>query len=283
MKIFLLAFVICFSGLPVFAQEGLIKSIGKTAQEKANAADFNTTRNNKERGNLQENKKSSESQGAPVPAPAQAAPPSESETPQEPSGDYQPSYTFSSTVTYQIENLSKKSEVLEIRYSFGDQVIQMQPKNQGMSSVIDSKNGVMILLNDQEKTATVMSTKMMEMAMQQQTMNQGSTDKAATKVTKSGRTKTILGYKCEEVIIESDGKKIEAWITNEAGVDAGNIFSKMARGSVQVPNEAFTGGGMLMEMTSYDAAGKAELKMLMTAFSKDSKVLTIGAYKITKL
>ncbi|AEA42079.1 DUF4412 domain-containing protein [Fluviicola taffensis] len=281
MKIVLVAFVLVFSILGVYGQEGLIKSIGKTAQEKANAQDFNTTRNNKERGNLQqENKKSSESQGAPAPA---SPPPAESEAPVEPSGDYQASYTFSSTVTYQMENLKKAGEVQEVTYNFGEQVIKMQPKNQDMSSVIDSKNGVMILLNDKDKTATVMSTKMMEMAMQQQNMSQGSTDKPASKVTKTGRTKTILGYKCEEVIIESEGKKTETWITRETGVDAGNIFSKMARGSVQVPNEAFNGGGMLMEMTAFDAEGKAETKMTMTAFSKESKIVNIGAYKITKL
>ena len=46
MKTLLLVFIVFFSSSLVFGQEGLIKSIGSTAKEKANAQDFNTTRNN---------------------------------------------------------------------------------------------------------------------------------------------------------------------------------------------------------------------------------------------
>lgn len=279
MKALLLLVVICSTTVLSFGQQELLKSVGKTAKEKANAQDFNTTRNNKERGNLQDEKSrsSKESEGAPAPAPGAV----QTESSEEPMGDYQASYTFSSSVTYKMENLKKESETQEIHYSFGDQVIQMDPANQGMSTIIDSKNGVMIMLNHKEKTATVMSTKMMEMAIKQQTMNQSS-DKPAAKITKTGRTKTILGYKCEEVIIESD-IKIEVWVTTEAGIDISNVFANMAKTTMsQIPGEAFS-GGVLMEMTSFDSIGKQEMHMLMTALSKETKTVNIGAYKITKL
>ncbi|WP_343605427.1 DUF4412 domain-containing protein [Fluviicola sp.] len=282
MKALLLFAAICYSVTGAYGQE-LLKSIGNTAKEKANAQDFNTTRNNKERGNLQQEKNRSlkESESAPAPAPGAGA--AQPESPVEPSGDYQASYTFSSSVTYRIESPKKANETQEIHYSFGNQVIKMEAANQDMSSIIDSKNGVMILLNNKDKTATVMSTKMMEMAMKQQAMNQNQgSEKPAAKVTKTGRTKTILGYKCEEIIIESD-KKTEAWVTSEAGIDVSNIFANMAKTPMsQVPSEAFS-GGVLMEMTSYDAEGKAEMHMLMTALSKETKIINIGSYKITKL
>lgn len=277
MKTLLLALIICFSSSIVSGQEGLIKSIGSTAKEKANAQDFNTTRNNKERGNLMDDKKSKEASPAPASAPAESASPVETE----PSGEYQASYTFTSSVTYKIENTQKPGEFQDINYDFGDQVIKMQANNQDMSSIIDSKNGVMIMLNNKEKTAMVMSTKAMEAAMKQQQMNQG--EKPAAKVTKTGRTKMIMGYKCEEILIESD-KKTEVWITKDAGIDVSNTFANMNRTSAsQIPDEAFKEGGMMMEMNSYDAAGKQEMHMVMTALSKESKTINIGAYKITKL
>ena len=277
MKTLLLALIICFSSSIVSGQEGLIKSIGSTAKEKANAQDFNTTRNNKERGNLMDDKKSKESYPAPASAPAESASPVESE----PSGEYQASYTFTSSVTYKIENTQKPGESQDINYDFGDQVIKMQANNQDMSSIVDSKNGVMIMLNNKEKTAMVMSTKAMEAAMKQQQMNQG--EKPAAKVTKTGRTKIIMGYKCEEILIESD-KKTEVWITKDAGIDVSNTFANMNRTSAsQIPDEAFKEDGMMMEMNSYDAFGKQEMHMVMTALSKESKTINIGAYKITKL
>ncbi len=279
MKALLLLVVICCTTAISFGQQELLKSVGKTANEKANAQDFNTTRNNKERGNLRDekSKSSKESEGAPAPAPGAV----QTESSEEPMGDYQASYTFSSGVTYKMENLKKGSETQEVHYSFGDQVIKMDPANQEMSTIIDSKNGVMIMLNHKEKTATVMSTKMMEMAMKQQTMNQSS-EKPAAKITKTGRTKTILGYKCEEVIIESD-IKIEVWVTTETGIDISNVFANMAKTTMsQIPAEAFS-GGVLTEMTSFDSQGKQEMHMLMTALSKETKTVNIGAYKITKL
>ncbi len=280
MKALLLALMISCLSLMTFAQEGLIKSIGSTAKEKANAQDFNTTRNNKERGNLREEKKTMESSPAPASAPA---PESSEQAPVEgePSGEYQSSYTFTSSVTYQMESVKKQGESQTINYNFGDQVIKMEAVGQLMSSIIDSKNGVMIMLNEKEKTAMVMSTKAMEAAMKQQQMNQG--EKPAAKITKTGRTKTILGYTCEEILIESD-KKTEVWITKDAGIDVSNAFANMNKTSPsQVPNEAFTEGGMLMEMNGYDTAGKLDIHMIVTALSKESKTVNIGAYKITKL
>lgn len=279
MKALLLVLIAFFASSALFGQEALIKSIGNTAKEKANAQDFNTTRNNKERGNLMDGKKSKDSP-APASAPAES---SEQAAPveAEPSGEYQASYTFTSSVSYKIETASKPGQSQTINYDFGDQVIKMAA-NQDMSSIIDSKNGVMIMLNNKEKTAMVMSTKAMEAAMKQQQMSQG--EKPAAKITKTGRTKTILGYKCEEILIESEGKKTEVWITKDAGIDVSNTFANMNKTSAsQIPNEAFTEGGMLMEMNAYDAAGKVETHLLATALSKDPKTVNIGAYKITKL
>ena len=276
MKALLLALIVSCLASVGFGQQGLVKSIGNTAKEKANAQDFNTTRNNKERGNLMDVQKSGEAAPAPASAPAESASPAETE----PSGDYQASYTFTSSVSYKIESAKNPGESQVINYDFGDQVIKMAA-TPDMSSIIDSKNGVMILLNNKEKTAMVMSTKAMEAAVKQQQMSQG--EKPAAKITKTGRTKTILGYKCEEMLIETD-KKTEVWITKDAGIDVSNTFANMNKTSQsQIPNEAFTEGGMLMEMTGYDMAGKMEVHMLITALSKESKSVNIGSYKITKL
>jgi hypothetical protein len=276
MKALLLALIVTCLTSVVSAQQGLVKSIEGTAKERANAKDFNTTRNNKERGNLMDEQKSKEAAPAPASAPAESAAPVEAE----PSGEYQASYTFTSSVSYKIENGKKPGESQVVNYDFGDQVIKMAA-NPDMSSIVDSKNGVMIMLNNKEKTAMVMSTKAMEAAMKQQQMSQG--EKPAAKITKTGRTKTILGYKCEEMLIESD-KKTEVWITKDAGIDVSNTFANMNKTSQsQIPNEAFTQGGMLMEMTGYDAAGKMEVNMLVTSLSKETKTVNIGSYKITKL
>lgn len=280
MKTVLLAFSVFLLSSFVFGQQELIKSIGNNAKEKANAQDFNTTRNNKERGNLMDDKKSR--QAAPVPAAAPPAPVMESEVPapSEPSGEYQAAYTFTGSALYKMEYLQKASAGQEIEYAFGDQSVRMELRNQDQSFITDSKNGVIITLDSKNKTALVMQAKTTEAAMKQQ--QAGKDEKPAAKVTKTGRTKTILGYTCEEVLIESDNRKTEVWNTRETGIDVGPAFDQtMQRTMDQFPDEAFSGGGMLMEMTAYDTEGKPEIRMSVISLSKEPKVVNVGAYKIT--
>jgi hypothetical protein len=89
MKTLLLALIICCLSSIASGQSGLVKSIGNTAKEKANAQDFNTTRNNKERGNLmdEKSKDAAPAPGSPAPAPSESAAPVE-EVPTEGSGVY---------------------------------------------------------------------------------------------------------------------------------------------------------------------------------------------------
>lgn len=282
MKTGLLAFSVFLLTSLAFGQQQLIKSVGNTAKEKANAQDFNTTRNNKERGNLMDNKRSNQAAPAAVPPPAPAME-SEAPAPAEPSGEYQSAYTFTSSALYKMENLKKSSGVQEVDYSFADQSVKMEFKEQKLAFITDSKNGVVITLDDQDKSAMVMSLKAMEMAakQQQQTNEEG---RPPVKVTKTGRTKILLGYTCEETLVESDHKKTEVWNTTEAGINAGTTFEKMMQRTWgQFPDEAFSGAGMLMEMTAYDLEGKPDIKMSVVSISKEPKVVNIGAYKITKM
>lgn len=280
MKTLLLAWSVFLLSSLAIGQQDLIKSVGNTTKQKVNAQDFNTTRNNKERGNLMDPKKS---QAAPV----QAAPPApametEAPAPSEPSGEYQASYTFTGSAVYNMENLKKSPGVQEVEYGFGDQSVQMEFRDQGLSFITDSKNGVTITLDNKNKSAMVMSLQTLEAAMKQQ---QASKDGApAVKVTKTGRTRTILGYLCEETLIESGTKKTEVWNSTQTGITVGTAFEKMMQRSMeQFPDEAFSAQGMLMEMTAYDGEGKPEIRMSVISISKEPKVVNIGAYKISKM
>lgn len=94
------------------------------------------------------------------------------------------------------------------------------------------------------------------------------------KLTKTGRTKTILNYKCEEWtgVDSKNGSKYEMWITNDVNIPVNDYIRKNAqaqssrgRNNVDYSNLP---KGLMMEMTSTDKEGNKTL-LKVIAINKD--------------
>lgn len=264
-----------------FSQENLIKSLKGKSKEKLEAQDFNTTRSNKERGNLQDDrskKSSEETPGAPA-SPAPASPDTMASSPV----TYETTYIFDVNCTYQIDVKEEGSKSQTITYLFGKDAFKADVA-EGTSMIWDSKNKVMITIMEAQKSAMVMSTDRVEAMMNQKSAKSTGHESSNAKITRTGKTKVILGYTCEEVLIESDEHKTQLWVAKDTGVNIteafASYFSKSMKGASDSDAMA---GGILMEMTAYDKQGKETMHMLMTALSKEMVKFFLGAYKITTL
>lgn len=264
------------------AQNKALKQIEGAAEKKIEAQDFNTTRNNRERGNYQPSKSASE-QAVPAPAPAPAAKQESSgETNKTPAieGGYDAQYTFHTQLNYKFENFSNTAQNQNLKYFFGDNCVQIAMGHVNSGSIYDGKNNSMILLNHTEKTATVMSMKTMEAVMSQ---NKTTTSEATAKVVKTGRTKVILGYNCQEYVIEG-AQKSEIWVSTEPGIDVSSEFTKISKNfTSKIPKETFENGGVMMEYTQYNSSGKAETHLIITNLKKETSSFKLEDYLITSM
>ena len=129
----------------------------------------------------------------------------------------------------------------------------MGQAGQGMF-IIDSENGAAIILNDEkgEKTGIVYGMGALFSSLGQ-TINEEEIPEtqeeylANPNVKKTGRTKTIAGYKCEEYKYEDETSSSEVWITKDVKMNAQDFFSNLFKVNLYAASR-----GDMMETTTVD-------------------------------
>lgn len=296
MKILFTLLVVFLFGTSLNAQE-LLRKVGQTAKNKVEQQDFNTTRNNKERSNNLQNEKT-----APAPASAPAPEPSPETENQEmdsaaavqtansmqngsaTSKDliYKESYDFNGKVTYDIEDL-KKAKKNTITYHYSQDAICTEVVDMKSCSIFDYTNEVMINFDESAKTATVMSASFMNKATAQAADNHDQ-KVGGTTVTKTGLTKKILGYNCDNYIATNgDGSKTDFWITTDITIDNDKLIASTLKNMKTQPGGDMPTSGVMMEFTSYNTKSVAETHMIMTDYNTDTFTKALANYKVTKI
>lgn len=141
-----------------------------------------------------------------------------------------------------------------------------------MITVLDDENQLMVMLMEEQKIGQVMSMDQMKDVIEEEnTADQANTDFNALK--KTGRTKSILGYSCEEFTSENDGTKISLWVSNEVELFKKNMFynlSKSLGGNTfkHIPSDA---KGFMMEMDYENTKSGDKSKMTVVEIQEKSK------------
>jgi hypothetical protein len=286
MKVSVLTALFCFILFTLSAQNGVLKTIGGAAKNKVEQQDFNSTRSNKERLNGDRKRSSA------APAPGSAAP-SESAAPDSTAAPapetppvtpsvfgttkYNDSYTFEQQLTYETEDLGDSKDNKEtITYFYSDGAIMSKVGDQQTTILMDFGNESMISFDEENKTATAMSTRWASKMAAKQVEKQSD----GTTVTKTGNTKQILGYNCEEYIIEGKTKSV-CWITSEIHLDYARTMAAISKGNPDTKADEFSAQGLMMEVTTYDKKGNPDTHMILTEFKEETLVKLLSGYTVT--
>lgn len=183
----------------------------------------------------------------------------------------QAEYIFQSNVVMQIEAVDKagksegKSEmVLHINKDGNYSGSEMKSKDsQGGISIFDWTNRIMISLMNQEG-------KKIGMAMDLKDNSKESKSKADVpmKFTKTGKTKSITGYLCEEYIAENEETNIDMWLTQALDF---NLSKSMEYFSQQNNSSNYAKDapkGFMMETTTTDKKKGNKSIMVVTQVNK---------------
>lgn len=191
---------------------------------------------------------------------------------------HESSYTFNKKLNYQITD--KKERVNNLLYHFGDDGAVMNTfDDTEMTTILDMKNQVSITIDEEKKTAMVMSTKMLG-----RLMTGGSTKESTATVTKTGETKDILGYNCVEYLIVDKKQTFNVWITEEITMDYTEIAKGFAKWTKTPINSDLIGSsGLMMEMTSFDKKGNQDMHMLITEYEEVESTVSLSDYEVTSM
>lgn len=208
-------------------------------------------------------------------------------------------YSFDYKIQMHIESYNKKGK----QKSTGEFITHLNPTNNSMAYefisgdmakdgqgmfIIDAENGAMIILNDDENTGIVygMGSFMQsigETYIEEELEDSPDTYLANPNVKKTGRTKTIAGYKCEEYVYTDNEQKTKSniWITKDLKMNTQDFFSTLFKTSLYSHG---IGWGYMMEATTESLDSDERTIMKVTDVDNKSNVIfSLNNYQITNL
>lgn len=155
--------------------------------------------------------------------------------------------------------------------------------------IIDATNGAMILLSQEngEKTGLIYGMGAFFQSIgesYEEEMDLSETPDsylANPNVKKTGKTKDIAGYKCEQYLYEDETTESEIWITKSLKMKSRDFFGTLFKISAYSSGMAW---GYMMETTSLDKRRGTKTIATVTDINTNSKVLfSLSDYKISNI
>ncbi|MGV3629924.1 MAG: DUF4412 domain-containing protein [Bacteroidota bacterium] len=269
-------FIFCLCLLPYNAQ--VLNQVGSSIKNGATtkAADFNRTRSNKEKNDLDKNAtpKSSVSEDVEE-INAETSP-----SPEERTGErIDATYTFTYLLSYQTISYGGglEGDRKEMIYYFGDSTTLFT--TDGPLLLNDARNKRTLILNEESKTG--FSTPYQEISSAEAI---GDMNREIYAYKKTGNTKEILGYPCEEYILMRENKKLSTlWSAQENPLVKNKLNTKFMTDQMIMGINSLNPNpdGMVLEFNQYDDEEQLLNTIRMNAFESTEKVIQLMEYQIT--
>lgn len=206
--------------------------------------------------------------------------------------EIQPTYTFHQNVLMDMKSYDKKGNLEQKKSSTSRFYYSKNPYHAVESMDKDGKSvGFGIMEYEKSQMVNLIDNGSSKMAMVVKINKEKVNEKAAEEnkgvtISKSGRTKKICGYTCEEwVSTDEKGRKSEMWMSSEVAINTtaayamfggqqGQNMPKMTGDPSKYPS------GYMMEITTYETNGE---KFTMTAIEVNlnaEKVIDTKGYQV---
>lgn len=183
-----------------------------------------------------------------------------------------------------ITHLSSNSKSMAYEFISGD----MAEPGMGMI-IVDAENNATIILNDEkgQKTALVTGLGTVFESLSEEDIEEldltetPETYLANPNVSKTGRTKTIAGFKCEEYKYTDENNVSNYWITQDIKMNTKDFFSTLFKTSLYSHGMAW---GYMMEATTVNNVDGEKSSMTVTRVDKNTnRKISMSDYQITNL
>ena len=220
--------------------------------------------------------------------------------------DIEDSYSFTSSITMHIESIDKEGKTSSngdikiynnaddqfFAYEFISNETQSSPDQQKGLIIMDMKNQASIILNDDEKSGIVygvdglMDGSMYEGEEENEEEMPEDMDNLDSRLTKTGNTKTILGYRCDEYKYKDEESEGLVYITKDVDWNSEDFMTTIFKSSMY-SNGVFNGFMMASEHVNLNDGEKSTYEV--TDISKNDKsefqmsdyqLTNIGSFKI---
>lgn len=198
-------------------------------------------------------------------------------------------YSFDGKIVMEMEASDEESEFEGIilyttfintsnnDFAFDIQTVSENNQSAGevaMSMVYDNENSVVIRLTNtgEDKVAIVTGFE------DEDFMEEEEDDYSYAK---TGKTKTIIGYKCDEYQVEEEGGSVSIWVSREVPFKPNR--EQLIKTGLPVQFDGPNGEGMIMEMESYKDGVKTGSMIVKEINERASKTISLAGYSFLNM
>lgn len=199
-------------------------------------------------------------------------------------------YSFDTRVVYDLETIHKKEKTLmentfwlskDAQY-FGSEIKMKETEQNNelteIFTILDEAHQAILIIMEEQKIVQTMSMQAISDLEQNEAQINNAID-----IKRTGKTKRILGYACEEFISVTPDARTSMWITQELELFKKNMFYNLNKSlggnKINIPDEA---KGMMMEMTVESLSQNTQgdiTKMTVRQIDKEGKTITLKNYQ----
>ena len=160
-----------------------------------------------------------------------------------------------------------------------DYAMEFKDKDATSTIIFDTKNSAMLILSESDGNKTGFATTIDEEALADavEEYAEEEVDPDSYKPVKTGKTKVILGYSCDEYLVEDEGAEVHMWVSEKLGKEMRKEWMKNQQTFGGLFVHAHATNGMVLEYDVVDSDGsKSVMQVTKIDLNHSHKVNTNG-------
>ena len=209
--------------------------------------------------------------------------------------DYETDYSFDAYIQMEITNYKKNgnidNEILYDNYvskEGADYAMEFQDDDSKSIIIFDTKNSAMLILadSDGEKSGfatTIDPEAMADLAEDYVDESEEETDYSSFKPVKTGKTKQILGYSCDEYLLEDEESEVHMWVSEKLGKEMRKEWMNNQQTFGTMFMHAYALNGMVLEYDVMEKNGEKTVMQVTKIDMNSSHSVSTKGYTIMSM
>ena len=208
---------------------------------------------------------------------------------------YETVYSFDAYIQMEISDYKKNGNLDEqmvydnyMHKQDADYAMVFKDGDDQSTMIFDTKNSAMLILTDADGekagfATTIGPEAMAELAEDYNEDYDEDNDVVPPNIKKTGKTKTILGYKCDEYLVEDEESEVHMWISEKLGKEMRKEWMNNQQTFGGMFTQAYALDGMTMEYEMIEKNGEKSTMLVTKIDLNHSHKISTNGYTIMSM
>lgn len=206
--------------------------------------------------------------------------------------DYEEVYQFDAYIQMELTTYKKNGNLDDqvvydnyLHKTDADYAMVFKDKGDQSTIIFDTKNSAMLILadSDGEKTGFATTIDPEAMAEEFEDYEEEEADLDSYKPYKTGKTKTILGYSCDEYMVEDEGAEVHMWVSEKLGKEVRKEWMSNQQTFGTMFMHANAMNGAVLEYDFVDEDGSRSVMLVTNIDLNHSHKVNTSGYTIMSM